>query len=110
MLDSDDATRLSIRESALASSVKRAVVDPFVGSPSLLARTTTIQSYPTSVQSFFACLPVTLLGTEVEGNPGVVYPGTSTFFALNIGSSIPPSGTQVVASFVGSRWVFRYDA
>jgi hypothetical protein len=110
MLDSDDAKRLSLRDDALTNDLKRGVVDPFVGSASLLAKTTTIQTYPTAVQSFFACLPVILLGTESEGSPGVVYPGTSTFFALNIGSSIPPSGTQVVASFVGSRWVFRYDA
>ena len=110
MLDSDDAKRLFLRDDALTNDAKRGVVDPFVGSPALLARTTTIQSYPTAAQSFFACQPVTVLGTEAEGNAGVVYPGTSTFFALNIGSTIPPAGTQVVATFVGSRWVFRYDA
>lgn len=110
MFDSDDAQRLFFRDDALANDLKRGVVDPFVGSPALLATTTTIQTYPTAVQSFFACQPVTVLGTEAEGSPGVVSPGTSTFFALNIGSAIPPSGTQVVVCFVGSRWVFRYDA
>jgi hypothetical protein len=110
MLDSDEIKRLFIQDGALTDDVKREVVDPFVGSPSLLAKTTTIQIYPTTVQSFFACQPVTLLGTEAEGNPGVIYPGTSIFFALNIGSSIPPTGAPIVASFVGSRWVFRYDA
>ena len=33
----------------------------------------------------------------------------NTFFALNLGTAIPPQGTPIVATFVGNRWVFRYD-
>jgi hypothetical protein len=80
------------------------------GAPAMLALTTTLSTYPTAAQSYFACLPLTLLGTEVEGGPGTVTPGSATFFALNIGSTIPPAGTQVFTTFVGNRWVFRYDA
>ena len=80
------------------------------GAPAMLALTTTIQTYPTDAQAYFACRPLILLGNEIEGGPGNVTPGSDTFFALNIGSSIPPSGTQVLVTFVGNRWVFRYDA
>jgi hypothetical protein len=107
---SDDARRLFVRENALADDVKRGFTDPSLGSPSLLAVTTTLNAYPTTAQCYYACVPLTLLGNEVEGGPGVVTPGGETFFALNIGSTVPPSGTQVLTTFVGNRWVFRYDA
>ena len=71
--------------------------------------TTTIKSYPTSAQRFYGCVPQTLLGVEVEGGPGSFTQEPSTFFALNLGTSIPPPGTNVLATFVESRWVFRYD-
>ncbi len=110
MIDSDEAKRLSSREDALADDVKRRDSDPPLGSPSLLAVTTTFKTYPTTSLSFHACLPLTLLGTEVEGGPGSVSPGDAIFFALNIGASVPPNGTQVLTTFVGNRWIFRFDA
>jgi hypothetical protein len=75
----------------------------------LAAVTTTLGSYPTSATSFFTCNPLIILGQEVEGGAGVVAAGAAMFFALNLGSAIPPQGTQVLATFVGNRWVFRYD-
>ena len=107
---SDDARRLFVRESALAEDVKRGFTDPTLGSPSLLAVTTTLYAYPTTAQCYYACVPLTLLGDEVEGGAGVITSGSATFFALNIGTSTPPAGTQVLVTFVGNRWVFRYDA
>jgi hypothetical protein len=77
--------------------------------PSLVARTTKISSYPSQAQSFYACTPVTVLGQEVEGGSGTINLGSSTFFALNVGSAIPAIGINVVATFVDNRWVFRYD-
>jgi hypothetical protein len=102
--------RLSARETYLAGEVKRGYPDPPLGSPALLAQTTTLTAYPTTAQAYYACRPLSLFGAEVEGGPGAVAPGSSTFFALNLGSTVPPAGTQVVATFVGNRWVFRYDA
>jgi len=105
----DNSRRLQIREFALSEEVKRTLIDPFLGSSSLLVRTTTVRTYPTSAQVYYACQPLTLLGTEIEGNAGVSTTTNSIFFALNVGSTIPPVGTQVVVTFVGNRWVFRYD-
>jgi hypothetical protein len=106
----DEARRLYSLENSLSDDVRRRESDPGLGSPSLLAITTTLSSYPTAAQSYFACLPAALLGLEVEGGPGSVAPGPSPFFALNLGGTVPPSGTKVLATFVGNRWVFRYDA
>ena len=49
-----------------------------------------------------------VLGAEVEGQPGSVAVGTGTFYALNLGSAVPPAGTVVVATFIASRWIFVY--
>ncbi|MCA1684586.1 MAG: hypothetical protein LC745_01090 [Planctomycetia bacterium] len=110
MSNPDDAGRSFAREAALADDVKRRDSDPTLGLPNLLARTTTLGNYPSTAQSYYACLPLTLLGAEVEGGSGLVSATSSTFFALNLGSAVPPSGTQVLAARVDNRWVFRYDA
>jgi hypothetical protein len=110
MISSDDAKRLFTREVALADDVRRRDSDPTLGLPNLLAQTTTLKAYPTTAQCYYACEPLTVLGAEVEGGAGTTSASPSTFFALNIGSTIPPSGTQVVTTFVGNRWVFRYDS
>lgn len=110
MINADDVKRFLTRETELNDDIDRRDLNPAFGSPSILASTTTLSLYPTSAQSYFACTPLTLLGTEKEGSPGVTTPGYSTFFALNLGTAIPPSGTQVLTTFIGSRWVFRYDS
>ena len=109
MRGQDDALRCQVREAALAEDVRRNLVAPFLGAPSLLARTATLRTYPTAAQSYYACQSLTLLGTEIEGGGGTITSATSAFFALNLGSTVPPSGTQIVTTFVGNRWVFRYD-
>ena len=108
--DSDDAKRFLTRDVALTDDVVRRDSDPSVQSVGLLASTTTLGSYPTSAQSYYACTPQAILGTEVEGGAGVLTPVGSTFFALNLGTTVPPVGTSVIATHVGSRWVFRYDS
>ena len=110
MIDFDELKRLQTRETAINDDIDRRDLNPAFGSPSILASTTTLSVYPTSAQRFFACIPLTLLGTEQEGASGVTTPGYGPFFALNLGSTIPPSGTQVLTTFIGSRWVFRHDA
>jgi hypothetical protein len=110
MFETDDAKRLRWRGSALADDLGRQDPEPPIGAPTLLARTTTLSAYPSTAQCFFACQPLTLLGAEVEGGAGTISQGNSTFFALNLGTTVPPAGTQVVTTFVGNRWVFRYDS
>lgn len=80
-----------------------------LGSPSAVARTKTLASYPTSASSYFACEPLTILGAETEGSNGVVLGSGVTILALNLGSSVPPLATAVIISYVNHRWVFRYD-
>ena len=110
MIVKDEAKLLRIRESVLLDEFKSGRPDVVGGSTSLLARTKTLNSYPTIAQCYFACEPLAVLGTEVESGPGVISGNSTTFFALNLGSTTPPVGAQILVTYVGNRWVFRYDA
>ena len=86
--------------------------DPYempLGNPSVLAITTTDARYPTNAQAYYALIPQSLTGTETEGSGGVLTALYPHFFALNIGGTVPPSGTQVVCTFCSNRWVFNYN-
>jgi hypothetical protein len=105
----DEAKRIRIRDAILIDGFSQTGRDPSLGMPCLVARTRMLSSYPTAAQQFYACSPLTVLGPEIEGGPGTVTPGPSTFFALNLGSAVPPIGAKILATFVDNRWVFRYD-
>ena len=79
------------------------------GSPCIVGVTTTVTTYPTTAQRFYAITVQAILGTETEGGAGTVTARSGRIYALNLGSSIPPNGTKVVCDFVPYRWVFRYD-
>ena len=80
------------------------------GSAAILGITTTVTTYPTTPNVFYAVNPQYLTGNDVESATPTFVTDTSTvIYALNIGSTIPPNGTEIVASAVGGRWVFRYD-
>jgi hypothetical protein len=104
-----DAKRLRVREAAVREDVVRFSSDQAWGSPSLVARTVSVESYPTTAACYYACNPICVLGTEVVGGPAVLTTVAGTFFALNLGSTIPPTGTDILVTFVGNRWAFRYD-
>lgn len=105
----DDVVILRRRDADLDDAVGR-MESPLIGtSGSLLVQTTTITTYPTSAARFYAVQPVWPSGTESENTAGSFTNETDKFLALNIGASIPPSGTKVLIESVGGRWVFRYD-
>jgi len=109
MNGSDEAKRLRVRAESLADEVQRQAPGRLGGAPCLAARTTTLGSYPTSAASYYACSALVVLGTETEGSPGTIAEDPTVFFALNLGSAIPPLGADLLTTFVGDRWVFRYD-
>ena len=77
----------------------------------LLVKTFTESAYPTAAGSVFACHPVGLGGTEDEGDVATQTEDTSeTVYVFNLGSTVPPTGTTLIAHAVGGRWVTRYDA
>lgn len=107
----DDAQRLRNQRKASDTAASQDPGNVTGGAPCLVLRTATKTTYPTTAGAFYACHIVTVLGTETEGSPGdlTVVSTTDWTFALNLGLAIPPSGTDVLATFVKSRWTFRYD-
>jgi hypothetical protein len=79
------------------------------GAARVVALTTKITTYPTVAAGFYGMTTETITGTEVEGGPGTMTSYGSTFYALNLGTTIPAVGTSLECTFVSNRWVFRYD-
>jgi hypothetical protein len=98
------------RHRALESAVERIVPRDSDAPASLLLTTTTITTYPSAAAAFYAANPTQVGGAETEGGAAAYSVDTSNIvLALNTGSQVPPSGTRVIATAVGGRWVFRWD-
>lgn len=106
----NEARRLQRLEAALSDELQRYPSESNAGAPSLVAQTFALKTYPTTAQAYYACQPLTVLGAEIEGNQGAVSVNSASFFALNLGSTVPPVNAQIIVTFVNNRWVFRYDA
>jgi hypothetical protein len=105
----DEAKRLRVRSDARDDGLTRFDLAAADGAPCLIAQTVAVRSYPTTAASYFGCKPQTILGAEVEGGAATITPDGGVFYALNLGSAIPPAGTMILVTFVGNRWAFRYD-
>jgi hypothetical protein len=78
--------------------------------PALVIQTTTVSTYPAAAAEYYACNPVQLSGPETEGaTPTFTVDTSTTLFALNLGTQIPPNGTYLVIHGGSGRWSFRYD-
>jgi len=79
-------------------------------STTLLVQTVTITTYPTVAKSIYAVKTITATGPETEGGTVTLSGVTGDpFFATNLGSAIPPTGTPTVANLIGGQWVFIYN-
>jgi hypothetical protein len=98
------------RQLAAADALDRAAAATATGSAALCVTTTTVTTYPTSAGKFYACNPNLCYGNESEGaTPTFSADGSTIIYALNLGTSIPPTGTVLVVHAVGGRWCFRFD-
>ncbi|MGC8638720.1 MAG: hypothetical protein ACP5XB_02445 [Isosphaeraceae bacterium] len=80
------------------------------GSVAILAETTVVSVYPTTAGVFYACTPLLVDGPEIEGaSASFTSSGDRTFYALNLGTGIPPVGTRIIAHACAGRWTFRFD-
>jgi hypothetical protein len=108
-MHADDELRQLRRRREDEALARRSPRAPDPGNPTVLARTTVVSAYPTSPQSVYAVQAVATGGAEGEGLPVMLTPGGASFFAANLGSAVPPQGSDVLCTLIGSRWTFRYD-
>jgi hypothetical protein len=99
-----------LRHQDLNDLVDRLDIGGAEGSLAQLLTTVTITTYPTTAGAFYAGNPTYVNGTETEGGVASYSPDPSqVIYAYNLGTTVPPEGTRVIAHAVGGRWAFRYD-
>jgi hypothetical protein len=76
---------------------------------SMAAQTVAISSYPGTANVFYGVQALVVTGTETEGSAATTTGSGAKFLAYNLGTHVPPQGTQVLIQRVNWRWVFRYD-
>jgi hypothetical protein len=103
-----ESVRLRLEDDEFADELTRQPAPGGQGCPCLIVETATETTYPTVAGKFFHCKIVSVLGTETEGTSASYTTAAATLKAFNLGGSIPPVGTKVIAFFVPWRWCFRY--
>jgi hypothetical protein len=97
------------RQYDIVIEVERLPEEPGGGGSSYLLRTFAEGTYPTTAARVYACHPVAVDCTDEEAAAATLTAGSGVIHALNVGTTIPPAGTDVIACGVGGRVVFRYD-
>jgi hypothetical protein len=86
---------------------------PPVAGQSILAVTYQYLAYPNVPNVFYAVHLTEVDGTETEGGAATYVQPTALrvwpIYALNLGTAVPPQGTEVICSYVGGRLCFRFD-
>jgi hypothetical protein len=83
--------------------------DQVDGAAGMLLVTTTCSSYPTAAGSVYCCNPVWIDADDTEGATPTFSAAADTIYALNVGSEVPPAGSNVIAVAVGGRVVFAWN-
>jgi hypothetical protein len=110
-VDGDDGVReLRARVDELESALERIEAGDLACGAAKVVRTVSLGSYPTGsgVNRVFAVRDVVVSGTETEGATATSTVDTRTFYAVNVGTGIPPVGTDLIAVQVPHVWAFRY--
>ncbi len=108
MSASDELSILRRRIEDMETRLDSLRVDDAPSGQDLVVVTYTQSTYPTAAQKYYAVKASNTAGTESEGSSGSFTDGSNGFYAFNLGSSVPATGTRVVVSRVDGRWVFRY--
>lgn len=93
----------------LAAALDRSLSGQADGTTVLVVKTIQESSYPTTASCSYACQVQTPGGAETEGAAGSLGATSATLYAYNLGSSIPPQGTLLLATQIGDRWVIHYN-
>jgi hypothetical protein len=100
-------SQIRIGQAVLADEVARRWTPGLTGfPPAFVGRVFVQSSLPSSAGRYFAVHPVSILGTEGEGNPAVLEVDTSSVILVYVlGPSAPSVGDDLICRFVGSRWI-----
>lgn len=105
----DDATQLRRRHQELVDTIDQGRPSPSGGGDSVLVKTVTVTTYPTSARAYYGVQRVKPGGPETEGGTPTFTAFGSTFYAANEGSAVPAESTMFKATLLDGRYTFRYD-
>lgn len=109
MSQHDEAERLRRSDDEFGVALAQRLEIQFGSTPDLVCLIDSDGSFPTVAGRYFKVTPQITTGTESEGQSGVFTAALGSFYALNIGLSIPTNGTtKVVCSFAPYRWTFEF--
>lgn len=98
------------RNAALIAALGRAGERYGEGGLSMLVQTFAETTYPTVANAFYAVHPVEVDGDDAEGDtPTFTVDDERTLHAYNLGSAVPPAGTNVICHSRSGRWVFTFN-
>lgn len=108
----NEASQLRRRHGELEAAIDRADSPQGSGATSLLVKTIRVGTYPTAAKAMYAVVAMDVRCVESEGQAPTrtVAADADHFYALNVGSAIPPVGTEyLIADKIGSLWQMRFD-
>jgi hypothetical protein len=80
------------------------------GSGGIVLQTFTQTTYPTTAGAIYACNPCFVNALDTEGATATITPDTTqVIYALNLGSTVPPTGTTVIGITIGGRTSFCWS-
>ncbi len=92
----------------LANLTDRTVLIPPADGLAVVGKTTTGVTYPTTAQAVYLLVLQSIDVGDSEGDTATYFDEDGVMPALNIGGSIPPAGTRVIAVSTSGHWVFSY--
>ena len=104
----DEIRRLRLESLSLGEDIGAIDRNQTVAPDRLLITTTTKNTYPTTANAFYFCTAQAITGTPTEGGTATINALSFNLYAYNLGTTIPPVGTQRVAHLTCGTYCFTY--
>jgi hypothetical protein len=105
----NDAIQLRRRHDALVEDLDKLLTNPVSGTDCRTARTVTVTTYPTTAKAAYGIQITDTVCAETEGAAPTITLQSGTEYALNLGGTIPPVGTDIlIERSPNGYWVFSY--
>ncbi len=92
----------------LANLSDRTVLIPPADGLAVVGKTASDGSYPTTAQAVYMLVLQSIDVGDSEGDAATFFDEDGLMPAVNLGGSIPPAGTRVIAFSISGHWVFSY--
>ena len=105
----DEIRRVRLESLSLGEEISATTRSQTVAPTHAFVQTATKDTYPTTANAFYYCQVCSISGTPTEGGSATITPLAGRFlFVYNVGTTIPPVGTQRVAHVQGSVWTMNF--